>query len=115
MVMALIVPLYTFFLLRRLLNVYDAAAMAATYGSISVVTFVVGTDFLTKMGVPFGGYMVALMSLMESPAIVAGIMLVRRFAPAEGDSVTRLALAALLRESFLNGIVYLLLGSLVIG
>jgi hypothetical protein len=117
MLMALLVPVYTFFFLRRILNVYDAAAMAATYGSISVVTFVVGTDFLTKQGVPFGGYMVALMSLMESPAVIAGILLVRVFARtnARGEEVVRPPMATLVRHSFLNGTVYLLLGSLVIG
>lgn len=51
-----------------ILNVYDAAAMAATYGSISIVTFVVGTEFLSREHVEFGGHMVAVMSLMESPA-----------------------------------------------
>ena len=115
--MALVVPLYTFFFLRRILSVYDAAAMAATYGSISVVTFVVGTDFLTKHGVSFGGYMIAVMSLMESPAVIAGIMLVRLFAapPANGETAARPSVSRLVRDSFLNGTVYLLLGSLVIG
>jgi hypothetical protein len=112
--MALVVPFYTFFVLRRLLSVYDAAAMAATYGSISVVTFVVGTEFLTRQGQPFGGYMVAVMSLMESPAIIMGIILVRIFAP-NGSDAGRPGWTALARESFLNGTVYLLLGSLVIG
>lgn len=112
MLMALFVPLYTFFLLRRILNVYDAAAMAATYGSISVVTFVVGTDFLAKQGQSFGGYLVAIMSLMESPAVIAGILLVRRFAR---DGGVRPPAWTLVRESFLNGTVFLLLGSLVIG
>lgn len=114
--MALLVPWYTFFILRRLLNVYDAAAMAATYGSISVVTFIVGTDFLTKQNVTYGGYMVAIMSLMESPAVIMGIALVRLFAPQQGTAAPeRPGAAALVRESFLNGSVYLLLGSLAIG
>lgn len=113
--MALVVPFYTFFLLRRLLGVFDAAAMAATYGSISVVTFIVGTDFLTREGEPFGGYMVAIMSLMESPAVIAGILLVRRFAEHREDGPRTTDWGDLLRESFLNGSVYLLLGSLVIG
>jgi hypothetical protein len=78
--MALLVPFYTFFFLRRILSVYDAAAMAATYGSISIVTFVVGTEFLNRSHVEFGGHMVAVMSLMESPAVIMGIMLVRMFA-----------------------------------
>lgn len=115
MLMALIVPFYTFFFLRRILSIYDAAAMAATYGSISIVTFIVGTEFLGRVGVNFGGYMVAIMSLMESPAVIMGIMLVRMFAPRGEDAPERPGPKEILRESFLNGTVLLLLGSLVIG
>lgn len=115
MAMALAVPFYTFFVLRRILSVYDAAAMAATYGSISIVTFIVGTEFLTRLSEPYGGYMVAIMSLMESPAVIMGILLVRLFAPRGKDSPERPGVGHLLKESFLNGTVYLLLGSLVVG
>ncbi|MCC6131253.1 MAG: sodium-dependent bicarbonate transport family permease [Acidobacteria bacterium] len=115
MLMSLLVPAYTFFFLRKILSVYDAAAMAATYGSISIVTFIVGTEFLTRTSVPYGGYMVAIMSLMESPAVIMGILLVRYFAPREKDAPKRPGIRHLLRESFLNGTVFLLLGSLVIG
>ncbi len=115
MLMALAVPFYTFFVLRRILSVYDAAAMAATYGSISIVTFIVGTEFLTRLSEPYGGYMVAIMSLMESPAVIMGILLVRLFAPRGKDSPERPGVGHLLKESILNGTVYLLLGSLVVG
>jgi len=115
MLMALAVPFYTFFILRKILTVYDAAAMAATYGSISIVTFIVGTEFLTRLSTPYGGYMVAIMSLMESPAVIMGILLVRLFAPRGKDSPRRPGVGHLLKESFLNGTVYLLLGSLVVG
>ncbi|MCL4808126.1 MAG: sodium-dependent bicarbonate transport family permease [Thermoanaerobaculia bacterium] len=115
MLMALAVPFYTFFVLRRILSVYDAAAMAATYGSISIVTFIVGTEFLTRLSEPYGGYMVAIMSLMESPAVIMGILLVRLFAPRGKDSPERPGIGHLLKESILNGTVYLLLGSLVVG
>ncbi len=115
MLMALIVPFYTFFFLRRILSVYDAAAMAATYGSISIVTFIVGTEFLGRANIDYGGYMVAIMSLMESPAVIMGILLVRLFAPRGEGSAERAGMKEILRESFLNGTVLLLLGSLVIG
>lgn len=114
MAMASLVPLGAFFLLRRFLSVYDAAVMAATYGSVSLVTFVVATEFLQKAGVPYGGYMVAILSLMESPAVIMGIALVRVFAPKDA-SAERPGVKAILHESFLNGTVYLLLGSLVVG
>ncbi len=115
MAMALFVPFYTFFFLRRILSVYDAAAMAATYGSISIVTFVVGTEFLSRQHVEFGGHMVAVMSLMESPAVIMGIMLVRMFAPRKEEEGGRAGIKAILHESFFNGTVLLLIGSLVIG
>jgi hypothetical protein len=89
--------------------------MAATYGSISIVTFIVGTEFLARLGTSFGGYMVAIMSLMESPAIIMGIALVRLFAPTSASTVERPGVRTILRESLFNGTVLLLLGSLVIG
>jgi hypothetical protein len=113
--MALLVPVCVFFILRRFLSVFDAAAMAATYGSISIVTFIVGTEFLARNDQPYGGYMVALMSLMESPAIIAGIFLVRMYAPRRVLAAPKTTASSLLRESFLNASVFLLLGSLLIG
>lgn len=115
MFMAVLVPVCVFFVLRKFLSVYDAAAMAATYGSISIVTFIVGTEFLARNDQPYGGYMVAIMSLMESPAIIAGIFLVRMFAPRRVLAAPKTTASSLLRESFLNASVFLLLGSLLIG
>ena len=115
MFMAVLVPVCVFFVLRKFLSVYDAAAMAATYGSISIVTFIVGTEFLARNDQPYGGYMVAIMSLMESPAIIAGIFLVRTFAPRRVLAAPKTTASSLLRESFLNASVFLLLGSLLIG
>jgi hypothetical protein len=115
MFMALLVPVIVFFVLRKFLSVYDAAAMAATYGSISIVTFIVGTEFLARNEQGYGGYMVAIMSLMESPAIIAGIFLVRMFAPRRVLAAPKITASSLLRESFLNASVFLLLGSLLIG
>ena len=86
--MASIVPVWTFFVLRRRLDVSNAAALAATYGSISAVTFMTACSVLQVRGVPFGGHMVASMALMESPAIVIAVILLRIFdrepAAAEG-------------------------------
>jgi hypothetical protein len=113
--MALVVPLYAFFLLRRRLGVADAAAIGATYGSISAVTFLTADAFLRRAGLPpaeqAGGHMVATMALMESPAIVVGVLLARRF----GETREKVRWGALLRESFLNGSVFLLVGALLIG
>ncbi|HPG29131.1 MAG TPA: sodium-dependent bicarbonate transport family permease, partial [Myxococcota bacterium] len=83
--LSVMTPVWTFFLLRRSLGSTNAAGVAATYGSISAVTFVVATSFLDQTGVGYGGHMVAAMALMESPAIVMGILLAQRF-PAGGPS-----------------------------
>lgn len=115
--LAFATPVWTFFLLRRALGTANAAGVAATYGSISAVTFVVATSFLDQSAIAYGGHMVAAMALMESPAIVMGILLAQRFADASAANGTRAGLAwsELLREAAFNPAVFLLLGSMLIG
>ena len=111
--MACIVPVYSFFILRwGLKNDYDAAAIAATYGSISAVTFITASSFLKELGMSFHGFMVADLALMESPAIIVGLILVNLFAANRDREVSW---SEVLREAFLNSSVFLLIGSLVIG
>ncbi|WP_375562028.1 sodium-dependent bicarbonate transport family permease [Bernardetia sp. OM2101] len=74
--LSVIVPLYTFFILKRKLSVFDAGAIAASYGSVSAVTFVAAASFLELQNLTFGGHMVAVMALMEAPAIVVGVALI---------------------------------------
>jgi len=73
--LAVVVPLVGYLLLRRVLSGFNAAAVAATYGSVSAVTFVTATQYLESQSVPYGGYMAAAMALMESPAIILAVML----------------------------------------
>jgi hypothetical protein len=89
------------------------AAVAAHYGSISVVTFVAATEVVTSLGLVFEGYMVAVMALMETPAIIAGLLLARIGVKETAESAT--PWGTLAREVFLNGSVVLLLGAFVIG
>ena len=113
---ASLVPIYTFFILRLKLDTYNAAAIAATYGSTSAVTFITASSFLDKLNVSYGGHMVAALALMESPAIIVGIMLVRVFtASKDSDNQESSSWGKVLHESFLNGSVFLLIGSLIIG
>jgi uncharacterized protein len=107
-------PVIAFALLRAATRVshVDAAAIAAHYGSISVVTFVAASDYITVLGVDHDGYMVAVVALMESPAIVAGLVLAQRDPAAKRAPKWD---ADFLREVFLNGSVVLLLGALAIG
>ncbi len=118
-IVAAVVPIYSFFILRLKLDLYNAAAIAATYGSISAVTFVTASSFLDRLNVEFGGHMVAALALMESPAIIVGLLLVRIFANRatadNGGEKVAFDWGEVLRESFLNGSVFLLIGSLLVG
>ncbi|MCT0225188.1 sodium-dependent bicarbonate transport family permease [Synechococcus sp. CS-1328] len=113
--MSMLVPLTSFLILRSRLDTYNAAAVAAAYGSISAVTFITAESFLTVLHVQFDGFMVAALALMESPAIIVGLLLVKLAVPPETNSGRPIGWPALLREAFLNGSVFLLMGSLVIG
>lgn len=108
-----IVPIWCFAILKRKLSVADAAAIAATYGSVSAVTFITAVDFLDTLEVGYSGHMIAAMALMESPAIVIGVLLARWFG--ERQNGQRLDWGELGREAFLNGSVLVLMGSMIIG
>jgi hypothetical protein len=113
MLMTLPATLISFYILKRRFSVPDAAAIGATYGSISPVTFITTAAFLEKSAVPFGGQMVAAMALMESPSIIAALILERIYNPA-ADS-PRLHWTRLVKQSFFNESVFLLLTSLIVG
>ena len=114
---ACIVPVYSFFLFKRKLDVYNAGALAATYGSVSAVTFITAISFLKDAGIPYGGHMVAALALMESPAIIVGVMMINLFKSKEGQQGVsrRSSLKKVLHEALTNGSVVLILGSLLIG
>lgn len=110
---AVAIPLLVFRLLRTRLGPADAAGVAATYGSVSAVTFVAATSLLDAAGIAYGGHMVAALALMESPAIVAAVALYRS---SQATGVAgRQGLRSLVGESLLNGSVFLLLASVAIG
>jgi uncharacterized protein len=106
------IPVYTFFILKRRLPVYDAGAIAAAYGSISAVTFVTAVSYLESHDMVLHGYMVAIMALMESPAIIVGLILISIF---NKEKTTQIKKSTILKHSFTNGSVLLILGSLIIG
>ena len=113
MVISLLIPVYTFFILKKKLNVYDAGAIAASYGSVSAVTFVTAVAYLEAQKMQFQGHMVAIMALMESPAILAGLLLISVFNKEKNESTV--SKREVIRHSFTNGSVLLILGSLMIG
>ncbi len=106
------IPLYTFFILKRKMSISDAGAVAATYGSVSAVTFVSAVSFLEAEQLNFSGHMVAVMAFMESPAIIVGVILMRQY---DKDRTNKGNVKSAIQHSFTNGSVLLILGSLVIG
>lgn len=114
LVMATLVPLAGWWLLRRVAAPADALAVAAAYGSVSAVTFVTAHQQLEQLGLTPGGHMTAAMVLMESPALLIALMLRSRLAttPAHGRGGS---LLQPVREACTHGTQLLLLGALAIG
>ena len=112
LLIASLIPLYTFFILKRRVSISDAGAVAATYGSVSAVTFVSAVSFLEAQQIAFGGHMVAVMALMESPAIIVGVILMMQY---DREAKTNGSVKNILQHSFTNGSVLLIFGSLIIG
>ena len=107
-----LIPLYSFFILKRKLSISDSGAIASTYGSVSAVTFVAAISFLEIQKITSGGHMVAVMAFMESPAIIVGVILMQQFNQEKSDKID---LKSVIHHAFTNGSVLLILGSLVIG
>lgn len=111
-VLAIVVPIYSYFILRRKFSVENSGAIAAAYGSVSAVTFVTAISFLEIEQIPFGGHMVAVMALMEAPSIIVGVLLMSFF---KSDKKESCDMKKVLHHALTNGSVLLILGSLVIG
>jgi hypothetical protein len=116
--LAIIIPIIGYLLLRRTLNVFDAAAIAATYGSVSAVTFITATQYLDQFNIDYGGHMAAAMALMESPAIILAIVLANKARASQSNDPAvkqeATSISKILHESFTDGAQLLLLGSMVV-
>jgi hypothetical protein len=137
--LAISIPIAGYLLLRKLVSGFDAAAIAATYGSVSAVTFLTATQYLDNQSIPYGGHMAAAMALMESPAIIFAVLLANRIrshaqtdkpsgtpsskpprkstdiptdTPTEAQTVS---VRKVLHESFTDGAQLLLLGAMIVG
>ena len=109
---AVLIPFYTFFILKKRYSIENSGAIAAAYGSVSAVTFVTAISFLEIQNYNFSGHMVAVMALMEAPAIIIGVILIRLFSK---EKVQKTKMSTIVKHSFTNGSVLLILGRLVIG
>lgn len=109
------IPFIAFRLLRATtkLDTVNAAAAAAHYGSISIVTFVAATEAVRLSGFESSGHLVALAALMETPAIISALLLVQRQNGA--SAVAGAERGELVREVLLNASVVVLVGALIIG
>ena len=110
-ILSAVLPVIAFPLLIRTtrLSRVDAAAIAACYGSISIVTFLAAAQALETAGIAYEGYMVAIAAAMETPPIMVALWLARD--TAVGSTFDR----TVLREVFLNGSIVVLVGSFIIG
>lgn len=129
MALAIYIPLMGYWILRRFVSGFDAAAVAATYGSVSAVTFVTAVQFLENQNITYGGHMAAAMALMESPAIIMAVVMantLRKKAVVQNSILGSTALSGqaskqgvsigkVLHESFTDGAQLLLLGAMIIG
>jgi hypothetical protein len=108
---ASLIPLYVFFIAKNKLPVHDSVAIASAYGSVSAVTFVTAVSYLEAKQLSLHGHMVAVMALMESPAIIVGLILLSLW----GGGGKTLSWKSIMQHSFANASVLLILGSLLIG
>ena len=132
MLMAFVVPALGYQLLKKQVSGFDAAAIAASYGSVSAVTFVTALQYLESRQMPFGGHMAVAMVLMESPAIIMAVLLASAMrhraagvvSLSASGSATQVgaggpsgapSLGKILHESFTDGAHLLLLGAMSVG
>ena len=118
--LAAVIPIVTYALLRKKISALNAAAVAATYGSVSAVTFITAMQYLENRGIPFGGHMSAALALMESPAILFAIVMANFIRAKQPKRLAKISARAtsighIVRESFTEGAQFLLLGSMVVG
>ena len=111
MAIAAVIPIYSFFIIKKRIGISNAAAVAASYGSVSAVTFVAALSFLEIKGLALNGHMVAVMAFMEFPAIIVGVSLLKIY----DNAGANMGFRELLRHSIANGSVLMIMGSLVIG
>jgi len=115
LLLAVSVPLIGYLLLKRVVSGFDAAAIAATYGSVSTVTFITATRYLDDHGIAFGGHMAAAMAFMESPAIVMAILFANHLRKGKKVDAKLASPLHVIKESLTDGAQILLMGSVVVG
>ncbi len=116
MLLGALIPAWTYPLLRYggKLPAVDAAAIAAHYGSVSAVTFLAATNYLKSINVPYENYATSFLAVMESPAILVGVVL-GKLATQPNLSNLRTSLKSATHEALFGRSIFLLVGALVVG
>ncbi len=113
--MSFIVPALGYRWLRSRCSPFDAAAVAASFGSVSAVTFVTAMQYLDQQGIGANGYMAIALVIMESPAIIMAVLLANLLRQSTGQSTQGPSIKSVLHESFTDGAHLLLIAAMVIG
>ena len=116
MALGTLIPLWTYPLLRfgGKLSAVDSAAIAAHYGSVSAVTFIAATNYLKAINEPFESYATAFLAVMESPAILVGVVLGKLATKKAGEN-SGASLKTAMHEAIFGRSIFLLVGALVVG
>ncbi len=116
MTLGALIPLWTYPLLRfgGKLSAVDAAAIAAHYGSVSAVTFIAATNYLKAINQPFESYATAFLAVMESPAILVGVVL-GKLATKQAGEKSGASIKTAMHEALFGRSIFLLVGSLIVG
>jgi hypothetical protein len=116
MALGAVIPLWTYPLLRfgGKLSAVDAAAIAAHYGSVSAVTFIAATNYLKAINQPFESYATAFLAVMESPAILVGVVLGKLATKQAGEN-SGASIKTAVHEALFGRSIFLLVGALVVG
>lgn len=104
------VTYYTYAFCKRKFSKPDAIAVAASYGSVSAITFVTALSFLEVQGIQYNGYMIAMLALMEVPAIIIAVLLLGK--STQGNQTNMLSM---IKHSFTNASVFIIIGCMIVG
>ena len=111
LILGCLIPSLAYLTLKLIKNInqVDRGAIAAHYGSTSLVTFTAALVYLDNSKVSYEGFATALLTIMEIPGIIVGIFLATRHLNKD------LAWSASLKEILLGKTIILLVGGLIVG
>ncbi len=111
LLMSVVVPVYSYYFFRKRLGIADAAAIGATYGSNSTLTYITAAGFLTSISVAYEGYMTVALVVMETPAIIFSVLMAQIAMKGTAKKPT----GQVVREALTDGTLLLMVGSMLIG